>query len=183
MRIIGGQFRGRTLKAPSGQATRPTAQRARQIIFDHLMHAPWYGRTMLEDAIVLDCFAGTGALGLEALSRGAQFASFMEKSRPAAAIVRENITACDIKPLTEILLCDATKAPATQRQHNLVFLDPPYRKNLIPPTLQALAEKGWLAKNALIIAESETQEDQAITKCPLTLKRQIGVAELRFWFL
>ncbi|MDF7673797.1 16S rRNA (guanine(966)-N(2))-methyltransferase RsmD [Acetobacteraceae bacterium ESL0709] len=181
MRIIGGQSRGRTLRAPAGQVTRPTSQRARQIIFDLLMHAPWYGRTLLENALVLDCFAGTGALGLEALSRGAKFASFFEKDRSAATILRDNIKACSAEIQSKVFLCDATKPPTAPQQHNLVFLDPPYGKGLISLTLRALRETGWLAEKTLIIAESEHQDDEPGPS--LLLKRHIGVAELRFWYL
>lgn len=183
MRIIGGQCKGRKLKAPAGETTRPTSQRARQIIFDHLMHAPWYGKALLENAIVLDCFAGTGAMGLEALSRGAEFSTFIEKDRLAAAVLRDNIKACAVENKTAVTLCDITKISAAPKLHNLVFLDPPYHKGLIPQALDALIRKGWLADKALIITESEHQSDEMTPESPLLLRRHIGVAELRFWFL
>ena len=88
MRIITGACRGRALAAPPGDKTRPTADRVRQALFDMLMHAPWAGRTAIEDAQVLDAFAGTGALGLESLSRGAAGASFIERDRAALAALR-----------------------------------------------------------------------------------------------
>ena len=93
MRIVAGQWRGRTLAAPAGAATRPTADRVRQALFDMLLHAPWGGRDRVEGAAVLDAFAGTGALGLEALSRGAATATFIERDRAALAALRANIAA------------------------------------------------------------------------------------------
>ncbi|QHI95965.1 16S rRNA (guanine(966)-N(2))-methyltransferase RsmD [Aristophania vespae] len=183
MKIIAGRFRGRTLRAPTGQNTRPTSQRTRQIIFDHLMHASWYGREALERACILDGFAGTGALGLEALSRGAKFASFIEKSRQAAAILHDNVRACRVEDQTQILRCDTINPPPARMKHNLVFLDPPYHKALVPQALRALSQKGWLAEKALIIAETEHQtEDLLHEPEKLILKRQIGIAEVRFWF-
>ena len=94
MRIVAGAWRGRTLVAPPGAATRPTADRVRQALFDMLLHAPWAGRDAIEGAVVLDAFAGTGALGLEALSRGAARAVFIERDRAALAALRANIAAC-----------------------------------------------------------------------------------------
>src|SRR6185437_3628839 len=94
MRIVAGEWRGRTLLAPAGSATRPTADRVRQALFDMLLHAPWGGRALIEDARVLDVFAGTGAFGLEALSRGAAHATFVEHDRAALAALRANIAAC-----------------------------------------------------------------------------------------
>src|SRR5271170_6416993 len=94
MRIVAGEWRGRSLLAPSGTTTRPTADRVRQALFDMLMHAPWAGRSVIEGASVLDLFAGTGALGLEALSRGAARAVFVERDRAALTSLRANVEAC-----------------------------------------------------------------------------------------
>src|SRR3954470_14725956 len=103
MRIVGGAWRGRRLVAPSGEATRPTADRVRQALFDMLLHAPWGGRDVLESAIVLDLFAGTGALGLEALSRGARHAVFVESAPPALAALRANIAGCKAQAACTVL--------------------------------------------------------------------------------
>src|SRR5258708_63332 len=94
MRIVAGAWRGRSLTAPSGTETRPTADRVRQALFDMLMHAPWAGRSVVENSCVLDAFAGTGAVGLESLSRGAARAVFVERARPALTALRANIDAC-----------------------------------------------------------------------------------------
>ncbi|MXV44930.1 16S rRNA (guanine(966)-N(2))-methyltransferase RsmD [Saccharibacter sp. 17.LH.SD] len=155
MRIIAGTQRGRSLSAPSGATTRPTAQRMRQAIFDMLMHAPWYGRETLQEAVVLDAFAGTGALGLEALSRGAQFATFMESSRVGMTALQANLRACQMSDKARLRSCDVTRPPKASRPHSLIFLDPPYHKGLVEKGLRALYRGGWLAPGALIVAETE----------------------------
>src|ERR1700712_2217774 len=126
-RIIAGKYRGKILKAPEGLGTRPTNARARQAAFDILMHAPWAGHGFLETAKVLDVFAGTGAYGIEALSRGAVAASFVENDREALAVLRENIAACKIENICKIIRADASHPPPGT-PHDLIFLDPPYAK-------------------------------------------------------
>ena len=151
MRIIAGKWRGRLLVAPPGQTTRPTAERVRQALFDRLMHAPWGGRALLEGARVLDVFAGTGALGLEALSRGAAHATFMEQDRAALTALRTNIAACRAE--ATVVAGDA-RQPPPGIACNLVLLDPPYRQDLLDPTLAALDAAGWIAPGAMLVAES-----------------------------
>src|SRR4051812_47432139 len=107
MRIVGGDWRGKRLVAPPGQGTRPTADRVRQALFDMIMHAGWGGRGLLEGATVLDVFAGTGALGLEALSRGAARATFIESDAVALCALRSNIAACKAGSRSEVLATDA----------------------------------------------------------------------------
>ena len=106
MRIVAGEWRGRALAAPPGRDTRPTADRVRQALFDMLLHAPWGGREAVAGARVLDAFAGTGALGLEALSRGAAHATFVERDRAALAVLRANIAACRAEARSTVLVCD-----------------------------------------------------------------------------
>src|ERR1700709_1734936 len=134
MRVVAGAWRGRTLAAPPGSATRPTADRVRQALFDMLMHAEWGGRAVLEGAHVLDVFAGTGALGLEALSRGAASACFIENDPAALKALRANIAACKAEGQTEILARDAlaVRGLGTGKLVRLVFLDPPYGQDLVP---------------------------------------------------
>jgi 16S rRNA (guanine966-N2)-methyltransferase len=162
MRIIAGRWKGRALVAPSGLATRPTSDRARQAIFDQLWHAPWAGRDRLEGATVLDGFAGTGAMGLEALSRGAARAFFMEQDRAALAVLRANIAACKAGDACRVIAGDVTAPPIAAAPCTLVFLDPPYGKGLVPRALAALQAKGWIAPGALIIAETGRDEENAI---------------------
>jgi 16S rRNA (guanine966-N2)-methyltransferase len=158
VRIIAGRHRGRTLVAPPGDTTRPTAERVRQALFDMLWHAPWGGRTTIQDQLVLDAFAGTGALGLEALSRGADHCTFIEKGRPALAALRANITACGEDARSAVLAVDATRPPPARVACGLVFLDPPYGKGLVESALAALAAAGWIAQGALVVAEAGQAE-------------------------
>ena len=153
MRIIAGRHRGRRLAAPPGATTRPTADRVRQALFDMLWHAPWAGRAVIEGARVLDAFAGTGALGLEALSRGAAHATFLETDRAALAALRANIAACGEEARATVLPDDATRPPPAALPCSLVFLDPPYGQGLIARALPALATAGWIAPGALVSAE------------------------------
>ena len=162
MRIIAGRWRGRALVAPPGLATRPTSDRARQAIFDQLWHAPWAGRDAVEGATVLDAFAGTGAMGLEALSRGAARGFFMEQDRAALTALRANIAACKAGDACRVLAGDVTAPPNAAAPCSLVFLDPPYGKGLVPRALVALQAKGWIAPGALIIAETGRDEEAEI---------------------
>jgi len=181
MHIIGGAFKGRKLIAPEGTATRPTNARARQAMFDILRHAPWAGQDFLNQARVLDVFAGTGACGLEALSRGAAHASFIENAQTALASLRANITACKMEQKTSVFAADAlTPPPGTP--HDLIFLDPPYGRDFIPKALAALGAQTWLAPGALIIAEYGPQ-DALVTGGIILAERQHGAAKLLFWRL
>ena len=153
MRIVGGRFRGRPLAAPGDDATRPTSDRVREAIFNILAHAiPDFE---LEGAKVLDLFAGTGALGLEALSRGARFCLFVEESAEARALIRRNVEALGLTGVTKIFRRDATDlGPAGHRGgHTLVFLDPPYGRGLAQPALASAASGGWLAPGAIAVIE------------------------------
>jgi len=161
MRIVGGENKGRALMAPRGEGTRPTSDRTRQAIFDMLAHAPWYGHDELEEAIVLDGYAGTGAMGLEALSRGAQRASFIERDRNALNALRANLDICRARDISRVLSCSVTHPPRATEPHTLIFLDPPYGKTLVESGLRALARGGWIAEGALIVAETGATEDFA----------------------
>lgn len=153
MRIIAGTHRGRRLIAPEGERTRPTADRVRQALFDMLWHAPWAGRERIEGARVLDAFAGTGALGLEALSRGASQANFIENDRAALTALRANVASCKEDARCNALAADALKPPRAQAPCDLIFLDPPYKEGVMEAALAALGLAGWIAPDALIAAE------------------------------
>ena len=216
MRIVAGAWRGRTLVAPPGQGTRPTADRVRQALFDMLLHAAWGGRAVIEDAMVLDVFAGTGALGLEAMSRGAAFGCFIESDAAALQALRANVAACKAGDRVEILARDALDVAVLPRDRpasgpvgtdqagrmwlagpdarevpkfspsmggsktrpaSLVFLDPPYGRNLVPRALTHLREAGRIAPNAVIVAEIGGGE----TWCPeqdLLAERRYGAARV-----
>lgn len=154
MRIVGGTLRGRALKSPSSQATRPTTDRLREALFNVLAHA--YDDAA-DGARVLDLFAGTGALGIEAISRGAAFALFVEEAVEARALIRENVEALGLTGATRIFRRDATKlgdCPAGDA-YSLVFCDPPYGKGLAEAALLSARAGGWLAPDALIVVEEK----------------------------
>lgn len=178
MRIVAGAWRGRSLIAPSGTETRPTADRVRQALFDMLMHAPWAGRSAVENAAVLDLFAGTGALGLEALSRGAAAAVFVERSRPALTALRANIDACRAGDRCTILAIDALTIPAGARA-DIVFLDPPYGRDLVSQALARLRSVGRIAAGSLIVAE--TSRDEPVPEVEALAERMHGAARLTIW--
>jgi 16S rRNA (guanine966-N2)-methyltransferase len=152
MRIVGGRLRGRALAAPKSQAIRPTADRLRESLFNILAHA--YGDPVA-GARVLDLFAGTGALGLEALSRGAAFALFVDDAAAARALLRENIAALGLAGVTRVFRRDAAKLGAAHplAPFSLAFLDPPYGRGLAEQALAAAHAGGWLAKDALVVVE------------------------------
>lgn len=211
MRIIAGSRRGRMLHAPVGSITRPTADRVRQALFDMLLHAPWGGPALLDGAHVLDAFAGTGALGLEALSRGAEHVTFFETDRAALAALRANIHACGWETRTTVIPRDVTAPRAADQARGparLAFLDPPYRLGLPATALLALHNRGWLAPDAIVVAETardeplpfaapdETQDaepaPQALARQKAALRalapealaeRQHGAARLSIWRL
>jgi 16S rRNA (guanine966-N2)-methyltransferase len=176
MRIVAGEWRGRGLIAPAGQTTRPTADRVRQALFDMLLHAPWGGRSVIEGAVVLDGFAGTGALGLEALSRGAATACFIEADQAALRALRANIAACKATDRTQVVATDILRlgpgAPAT-----LLFLDPPYGQDLVPRALGHLRQTGRTGTDALVIAETG-REETWLPPRPVLAERRFGAARV-----
>jgi 16S rRNA (guanine966-N2)-methyltransferase len=160
MRVVGGRLRGRALNAPASRAIRPTSERLRESIFDILTHRY---PLLLEGARVVDLFAGSGALGIEALSRGANFALFVDDGAEARALLRGNIEQLGLGGMTRIWRADATKlgkAPAGA-PFTLAFLDPPYSMGLAPPALNALKLGGWLAPGALCIVEEAAKAEIA----------------------
>lgn len=162
MRIITGKHRGRKIElgADHGKTIRPTSDFARESIFNILNH----GKLGLDthaviEARVLDCFAGTGALGLEALSRGATHVTFIDNSRDAIAICRHNVANLKEDAACKFILSDASKlGAATTAPYSLVFVDPPYFSKLIEPTLERLHSGGWIAKDAILIIEHDVKE-------------------------
>jgi 16S rRNA (guanine966-N2)-methyltransferase len=152
MRIVGGRLRGRTLAAPKSQAIRPTADRLRESLFNILAHA--YDDPV-NDARVLDLFAGTGALGFEALSRGAAFVLFIDDGAEARALLRENVEALGVGGTTKVYRRDATKLGpvAPLDPFSLAFLDPPYGKGLAEQALAAARDGGWLTDSAIAVVE------------------------------
>ncbi len=154
MRIVGGRLRGRAIAAPPGRAIRPTADRVRESVFDILGHGLDDG-TPIEGARVLDAFAGTGAMGLEALSRGADHAVFMDTD---IAPCRANVAALGEAGRARLITGDCTRPGPAPEAHDLVFLDPPYGSGLASPALGALAGAGWIAERAVCVVELAADE-------------------------
>ena len=152
MRVVGGRFRGRTLAGPKSDAIRPTSDRLRETIFNVLAHG--YGDPV-EGARVIDLFAGTGAMGIEALSRGAAFCLFVEEGAQARGLIRENVESLGLGGATRLFRRDATRMGAAGQNPpaSLVFCDPPYGKDLAPRALKSCADGGWLSPGALVVVE------------------------------
>ena len=160
MRIVSGEFRGKILAAPPGERTRPTSDRARQAIFNILEHAPW--SEGVRNKRVMDLFAGSGALGFEALSRGAAFCLFVETDEAARGAIRENVEAMGLFGRTRVHRRDATdlgtRPGADGPAFELAFLDPPYAKGLGETALSRLMAGGWLAPGAVVVFERGVDE-------------------------
>jgi 16S rRNA (guanine966-N2)-methyltransferase len=155
MRIIAGQWRGKALMAPPGQTTRPTGERARQALFNRIEHASW--SPGLRGAVVLDLFAGTGALGLEALSRGAEQATFVENDASALRALRANIAACGCADRAVVIAGDALAALHMARPANVLFADPPYRTGAASKALAGLSA-AHVAPDGIAIIETASGE-------------------------
>ena len=156
MRIVGGKHRGRRIEAPPGQDVRPTSDRAREALFNILIHGHLSadGTSPLPGARVLDAFAGSGALGLEALSRGADHALLIESDAKACAAIRANAKSLGETGNITVIPGDVTKPPLCPGAPcGIAFLDPPYGRDLAAPALAALAARGWIANEAVCIVE------------------------------
>jgi 16S rRNA (guanine966-N2)-methyltransferase len=149
---VGGRFRGRSLVGPKSDQIRPTSDRLRETVFNVLAHA--YDDPV-QGARVLDLFAGTGAMGLEALSRGAAFALFVDDGPQARSIIRENVEALGLGGSTRLFRRDATRmgAAAPNQPFSVLFCDPPYGRDLAPKALRSCADGGWLVEGALVVVE------------------------------
>jgi 16S rRNA (guanine966-N2)-methyltransferase len=181
IKIIGGKHRGRTIATPEGQTTRPTANRAREGLFNILMHANWTadGTSPLVECRVLDAFAGSGALGLEALSRGAAHATFLDSDPAAIKLIGENLRKLGETAAAKVIRADATRPPPSREGCDLVFLDPPYRSALAAPALAALAEAGWLKPGAVATVELGHAEDLiAPARFETVDERRYGAAKI-----
>ena len=152
MRVVGGRLRGRNLASPSSRDIRPTADRLRESVFNILVHA--YDNP-IDGARVLDLFAGTGALGIEAVSRGAAFALFVDNGAEARALLRNNVESLALGGVSKVYRRDATDlGPAHPMQpFSLAFLDPPYGRGLAEKALASLRDGGWLTPGALVVVE------------------------------
>lgn len=180
MRIVGGAFRGRPLATPKTSAIRPTSDRAREAVFNVIAHR--YG-DHLDGARVLDLFAGTGAIGLEALSRGASYGVFIEESAEGRGLIRTNVEAFGLSGRTKIFRRDATKLgeAGTLQPFDLVFADPPYGKGLGELALVAARDGGWLKPGALcLVEEAATTPFQPPAGFTLDERRDYGDTTIAF---
>ena len=175
MRIIAGTWRGRPIAAPAGDATRPTSDRVREALFSMLTSR----LGSFEDLLVLDAFAGTGALGLEALSRGAARATFVEHDRKAVDALRANVETLGAE--ANILAQRVETLGAATTQHHVALLDPPYGEGLAAPALARLAERGWLAPQALVSVETGRTETLEVPGFTLDVTRHHGKALLHLF--
>jgi 16S rRNA (guanine966-N2)-methyltransferase len=167
MRITAGLLGGRSLVAPDDERVRPTSDKVRQAIFNILAHRDFDVGFTLDGARVIDLFAGTGALGIEALSHGASYALFIDDSAESRALIRTNVEALALTGITKIWRRDATSlgpiAAGAGGPFELAFLDPPYRKDLVPRALESLRDSKWLAPNAIVVVETAKDEPLAPT--------------------
>ena len=173
MRVVGGRLKGRNLASPSSRDIRPTADRLRESLFNILIHA--YDDP-IADARVLDLFAGTGALGIEAVSRGAKFTLFVDNGAEARALMRDNVEALGLGGVTKVYRRDATNlGPAHPMEpFSLVFLDPPYAKGLADKALVSLRDGGWLTPSALLVVEEAKAAAFKAGEGFAELERRIG---------
>lgn len=163
MRIVAGQLRGRALETPKGHAVRPTSDRTREALFSILESGSLHdGRNLVRGAFVLDAFAGTGALGLEALSRGATKCTFLDRDRDSLTLLRRNITKLGLTASCQVREGDALRPPAARHACGLVFLDPPYGKGLLAPAVEALKTSGWIDGDSLIVMETDGKHPEEL---------------------
>lgn len=169
MRISAGKFKGLKLHTPklkkSNATLRPTSSRIRESIFDILTHGPM--GNIITDSTVLDLFAGTGALGIEALSRGAKAATFIEKNKGNLELLKLNLHKANAEDNSKVVLADATRLPQNKGDsHDLVFLDPPYQQNLIEAGIQCALNGGWVAPECILVIESR----ESVPSSPLWME-------------
>jgi len=178
LRIIAGERRGKTLRSVRGMATRPTADRVRESVFNILSH-------QVRDATVLDLFAGTGAMGIEALSRGADYAVFIDDSQNALSVISRNLEECRFQDKAKVIRWNIVKnlncLDGFKERFDLIFADPPYHKNFIAPALHHLLKSNCLKDNALIVIEHELEPIPTdISDFCLTDQRKYGKTFVSF---
>ncbi|WP_291842994.1 16S rRNA (guanine(966)-N(2))-methyltransferase RsmD [Maricaulis sp.] len=182
MRIVGGQYRNRALVAPKGKSTRPTSDRARENMFNVIEHADWC--PPIKGARVADIYAGSGALGLEALSRGAAFCLFIEFAAEARGAIRDNVDALQLFGITRIHRRDATalgeKPSNLGAPFTLVFLDPPYGFGLGTKTLEKLIEGHWVSEDAVAVLEVGVEETPETPGWTCQVEKTYGAAKVLF---
>lgn len=180
MRIVSGRYGGRKIEAPKGRLVRPTTDKVRGAIFNILQ-----SRGAVDGAVALDLFCGTGGMGLEALSRGAQFCTFVDSARDSLAVTRANIAALGAEAQSRVIATDVLKLaarPKVSTPADLVFLDPPYERGLLVPALERAVAGGWLAGQALVVCEAEKRYASGFPAF-LTFEDDRTYGEVRVFFL
>lgn len=178
-RIVSGRFRGRRLTVPKGRDVRPTTDRMRERLFSMLTHARY---PEMQGARVADVFAGTGALGLEALSRGADHITFVEKAPASLATLKDNILSLDAAIETTVMAKNARALPVASEPYDFIFMDPPYRQGLVEPTLTSLLENNWLHDDGVVICELAT-DDKLVLPSSLEIIDERTQGQQRVLFL
>lgn len=184
MRIVGGRHRSRSLTPLPDRSVRPTTDRTREAMFNILSHRPWgpEGGNAVDGAIVLDAFIGSGALALEALSRGAERAFGFDTSPQALALARKNAATLGETSKLTVRRADALKPPLAEQAATLIFLDPPYGQDLVGSAIDALHDKGWIAEDTIIVIETPTDEMPALPDGFEHLdERTYGGSRLNYW--
>lgn len=181
MRIVSGKWRGRQILVPDTPDTRPTMDRTREAVFNILRSASWAmgsdGAPLLNGAKILDVFAGSGAMGFEALSQGADEAVFFEMNKPAIDVLQKNIAKMQANAV--IVQGNAVAAPENKKAAaHIVFLDPPYDQDLILPTVRALADKKWITSGTLLVIE--TRKTEELKDVAVLDTRLYGMAKMTF---
>ncbi|WP_306149888.1 MULTISPECIES: 16S rRNA (guanine(966)-N(2))-methyltransferase RsmD [unclassified Roseibium] len=180
MRIVAGRFKGAALAAPKSNATRPTSDRLRETVFNILVHGLEFE---IDGCRVLDLFAGTGALGFEAISRGARHCTFIEEAAEPRGVIRRNMESLGLNGAAKIFRRDATKLgePGTIEPFDLVFADPPYDKGLGERALVSAATGGWLNPGAICILEERSSADVEVPEGFTELdRRKAGDSQVLF---
>lgn len=159
MRIVGGDLKGRKFEAPEGRDIRPTSDRVREAVFNLLLHGK--NAVAMDGAVVVDVYAGTGALGFEALSRGAAHVVLMDNAKASIKCLRRNCLGLGVSDRVTLIEADARylpppPPPVAERGANIVFIDPPYHQGLVGQSLNRLVETGWIAADGIVVAEMET---------------------------
>jgi 16S rRNA (guanine966-N2)-methyltransferase len=185
LRIVGGKLSGRKIEPPASLTTRPMMDRVREALFNILVHRDWgseIGELFIEETRVLDAFCGTGALAFEAISRGAGLATLFDKDRNAVEVASKNAASLKIKDNCVIQLIDTLAPPRAAKPCKLVFLAPPYRKNLILPAVESLRQAGWIAPHAVVVVETARKEELSVAEgFALVQQRTYGDTALHFW--
>lgn len=178
MRVIAGLYKGRTLLTPKDDAIRPTSDRTREALFNILLHSE-PGRAALVGGRVADICCGTGALGIEALSRGAAHVTFVDQSKKALELVQQNLNKIGAASQANLLHADATRVPAAREPYSLILIDPPYGSGLLVPLLKTLSAQGWLAPHTLIsFEEAKTFTLPELAGFEVMLNRAYGKNQL-----